>query len=369
MPYLKYDNIRIASLVTAVPAHRQCIHIPEDAAHDRQIKTYVKQIGVQSRHISITEQTCVDTGYAAARKALEMCSLTATDLDGVIFASQTADFNEATSNAFLLHYRLGMREDVLAFDITLGCSSFPFSLSVCAALLQQPNVRRLLLVIGDTCWPSYPNLQALLADNRFLIGEGTSAIVLERTPAPVPEITIALFSDGAGYNRLFNPFAGYRNAWRRNNLSRARTGAGQEVVPGSNMDGLEITTFATTRVVDAIKSYAEKTGKQPGEYDGVILHQANKQIVRTMTKRLGLTDEQVPLSQDRYANTNGASVPLTISDAFHADTREELHLLTSAFGIGLSWGIANIRIRPAIISPILLVEDDRFEEGYLHPIA
>lgn len=367
MPYLKYDNIRIASLVTAVPAHRQCIQIPEEAAHDRQIKTYVKQIGVQSRHISITEQTCVDTGYAAARKALAMCSLTATDLDGVIFASQTPDFNPATTNAHLMHYRLGMREDVLAFDIPLACSSFPYSLSVCAALLQQPDMRRILLVIGDTWWPNYPDPASVLAHNRFLTGEGTSAIVLERADAPVPETTIALFSDGSGYKHLFNPFIGHRNAWRQ--YPRAQTREGVEMFPRPNMDGLEITSFATTRVVSSIKAYAEKTGKQPGEYDAVILHQANKQIVRTMAKRLGLTDEQVPISLDRYANIAGASVPLTISDAFHADTREELHLLTSAFGTGLSWGIASIHIRPAVIHPILLVEDDRFEEGYLHPIG
>ena len=366
MPVLKYDNIRIASLVTAVPAHRQCIHIPEDAEKDRQTKTYVKQIGIQSRHISLTEQTCLDTGFAAARKALEMCSLTAADLDGVVFATQTPDFNAATTNAHLMHYRLGMREDTLAFDIPLGCSSFPYSLSMCAALLQQPEIRRILLIIGDVYWPNYPDPAGVLADNRFLIGEGTSALIVEKTAAPAPEIAIALFSDGAGYKHLYNPFAGHRNLWRQ--YPRAQTSAGVEVFPRSNMDGLEITAFATTRVVDSIKTYAEKTGKRPEEYDAVILHQANKQIVRTMTKRLGLTDEQVPMSLDRYANTNGASVPLTISDAFHADTREELHLLTSAFGIGLSWGIANIRIRPAIISPILLVEDDRFEEGLLRPI-
>ena len=367
MPYLRYNNIRIASLVTAVPAHRQCIQIPEDAANDRQIKTYVKQIGVQSRHISITEQTCVDTGYAAARKALEMCSLAATDLDGIVFATQTPDFNPATSNACLLHYRLGMREDVLAFDIPLGCSSFPASFSVCASMLQQPEMRRILLVIGDTHWPAYINLTSLQESKRFLFGEAASAFIVEKTDAPAPEITVALFSDGAGYKHLYNPFAGCRNAWRQ--YPRARTSADTEAFRDINMDGLEITTFATIRVVDSIKAYAEKTGKQPGEYDGVILHQANKQIVRTMAKRLGLSDEQAPMSLDRYANVNAASVPLTISDAFHADAREEVHLLTCAFGVGLTWGIANIHIRPAVIHPILPVEDDRFEEGYLHPFA
>ncbi|MBR4877462.1 MAG: hypothetical protein IKU14_07110 [Rhodocyclaceae bacterium] len=382
MPYLKYDNIRIASLVTAVPAHRQCIDIPEElAANDRLTKTYVKQIGVQSRHISITEQTCVDIGYAAARKALEMSSLTAADLDGIIFATQSPDFNSGTGNAFLMHYRLGMREDTLAFDIALGCSSFPFSLSTCASLLQQPDMRRILLIIGDTAWPTYPTLDELLADNRFLFGEGTSAIILEKTPAPVEEITVSLFTDGAGYKYLYHPFVGYRNFWRRS--LRAKNSDGVEFAQRSirnnygvdilhagslYMDGLEVTAFSTTRVVNSIKAFAEKTGKRPDEYDALVLHQANKQIVRTITKRLGLTEEQVPMSLDRYANVAGAGLTLTISDTFHDDPRDKLHLLTSAFGIGLSWGIANITIEPAVISPILLVEDDRFEEGYLQAI-
>ena len=364
MPCLQFDNIGFAALACAVPAHVQKADEDPNRPDAAYIRNFIRQIGVRQRHISVTEQTCLDTGYAAACRALEKAGWLAADLDGVLFMSQTPDFNAATGNAHLLQYRLGMRTDTLAFDITLGCSSFPYGLSVCASLLQQENIHKLLMVSGDTMWGLYASRDELCSQGHFLEGEGTTALLLERAAKASP-IRIDLHTDGSGYRFLYNPRAGWRNQWRR--FAHARTCHGVEIDAGRYMDGLEITSFATTTVVDSIRQFLTDNHTTLDTYDGLVLHQANRQILRAMAKRLGIAAERVPLSLDRYGNTNAASVPLTMLDAYANDPRDELHLLCCAFGIGLSWGIVDLNIRPGVMEPIFPLEGGVFEEGLLQP--
>ncbi|MBQ7606404.1 MAG: hypothetical protein IJU76_00225 [Desulfovibrionaceae bacterium] len=366
MPLLEFNNIGFASLTCAVPANTQTIDENPDCPDGAYRKKFVRQMGIRKRHISLTEQTCTDTGFAAAKRALKNAGWSADSLDGLIFMSQTPDFNPATGNAHILHYRLGMRKDSLAFDITLGCSSFPYGLSVCAALMQQPQVKRLCMISGDTNFVSYNSVDAIRHCGHFLFGEGTTALLLEQVRETSP-LRIALYSDGAGYKYLYDPYSGCRNAWRQ--FRPAVTANGVKLGAERPMDGIEITTFSTDTVVESIRRFLEDTSTDVSDYDGIVLHQANKQIVKTIGRRLKVDPKKLPLSLDRYANTSGASASLTIVDAYANDPRECLHLLVCAYGIGLSWGIADIRIRPAVITSIFPVEDEIFEEGLLYPVT
>ena len=363
MTLLHFDNVGIAALAGALPEHIQTINTDPNHPKAAYAEMFVKQTGVRQRHISITEQTATDLGYAALLRALEKAGWEAESLDGLIFLTQTPDFNNATGNAFVLHNHLNMREDVLAFDIAQGCASFPYGFSVCAALLQQTHVRRIAMISGDTMWPSYSSPDALLADPTFLTGEGSTALLLEKKEnSPVD---ISLYTDGSGYYFLYDPWTGCRNARRR---VKGIMPNGEVYNGGSYMDGMEITTFATMRVVDSIKEFLQTQGKSVGDYDGLVLHQANKQIVKTMARRLKVDMSKVPTTMERLGNTNGASVTLTMVDAYAGSRKESLNLLISAFGIGLSWGVVSLTIDPSVIVPMLTCSN-RFEDDFLKPVV
>jgi 3-oxoacyl-[acyl-carrier-protein] synthase-3 len=366
MAFLEFDNISIAALAGAVPAHVQTLE--EAARHNPDyVRFFQRQTGVLQRHISLIEQTSVDLGYAAALKALEKAGWDAHSLDALIFLSQTPDFNAGTGNAFIAHYMLGLREDVPAFDIPLACSSFPYGLSVCSALLQQAAINRVLMLSGDTQWHFYENgVPTATADGAFLFGEATTALLLERRPDSSP-LRIALHTDGSGYKYLFNPLGGARNAWRR--AQKFLLPNGDTYSPFGRfgyMDGLEITSFSTTKVVGSIRDFLDRQKQTLVDYDGLVLHQANMQIVTTIARRLKIDMAKVPVTLDRYGNVSGASTSLTIVDAYAGSQQDKLSLLTCAFGTGLSWGIAAIEIYPARIEPVFPYEG-RFEEGYVRP--
>ncbi|MDR1276783.1 MAG: ketoacyl-ACP synthase III [Candidatus Accumulibacter sp.] len=363
MAYLEFDNVRIAALTCAVPSYVQKIGADKtpDPAY---VRNFQKQTGISQRHISITEQTSTDFAYAAALRAMEKTGWDAESIDAIVFMSQLPDYNPATGNACLMQYRLGLPSGTLAFDITLGCSSFPYGLSVCAAFLQQAHVNRVLMFSGETIWPQYASREELLRQDSFLFGEGSTALLLEKSECT--SLSVSLHTDGSGYKHMLAPFGGARNAWRYQPKVLLPNGAEYSGL-GAYMDGLEITLFATTTVVDSIRAFVSTQKKTLVDYDALVLHQANLQIVSAIAKRLKIDMDKVPVSLDRYGNMGGASVSLTIADAFANAEKNKLSLLTCGFGIGLSWGIAAFEIDSSVIDPIFTY-DGRFEEGFVKPV-
>ena len=79
------------------------------------------------------------------------------------------------------------------------------------------------------------------------------------------------------------------------------------------------------------------------DYDSLILHQANLFMIKHIAQRLGIGMDKVPVSLDRYGNSSGTTIPITICDQF-ARQEGKVNLLMSGFGIGLSWGVASLTI-------------------------
>lgn len=360
MAWLSFDNISIAALAGALPEYAQEINLDPEHPRAAYIKNFVRQTGIKRRHISITEQTATDLGFVAVNAALERAGWKADDLDGLVFLTQTPDFNMATGNSFVMHNHLRMRQDAFVFDIAQGCASFPYGLAVCSGFLQQPGINRVAMVSGDSMWPVYGSREALLNEPAFLTGDGSVAMLLEKKADN--HIDIGLYSDGSGYSALYHPMAGARHAWRE---PRGLLPNGELYEGGSYMDGMEITAFSTMRVVESIKEFLAHFHLDLANFDGLVLHQANMQIVKTMARRLKMSMDKVPVTVDKLANTNGASVSLTMIDAY-AGLSQKLKLLISAFGIGLSWGVVSLIIDPKTIVP-MLTTGFRLEDDFLKP--
>lgn len=366
MGRLHFDTVALRALACAVPSFVQPVNLDPSLEQAAYVRNFVRTIGIRQRHISLFEQTCTDLGYAAVSRALQRAGWEAQSLDALIFCSQMPDFNPGTGNAFILHKHLGLETRALAFDITLGCSSVPYGLSVCASLMQCGDIRRVALVAGDNAWPFATDRESLLRENVFMFGEATAALLLERDSGARP-LDVALYSDGRGYDLLFNPSSGSRNNWRHGSGMRISDGTRIAAPPakGENyMDGAEITAFSTTTVVASIAGFLRSLGRDIGSYDGLVLHQANRQIINTIARRLGADAARTPVSLDRYGNTSGASVLLTIADAWGGRSGPPLELLLCAYGIGLSWGVASLCLDPAVIEPVFTTELV-FDEGYI----
>ena len=193
----------------------------------------------------------------------------------------------------------------------------------------------------------------------MLFGDAASATILSRKTGE--NISGDLKSDGTGFKTIIVPAGAYRNR----NASHERTLWGDGNIRSDYdgyMNGTDVFTFSISEVPRQIKTFMSKSGTSPEDYDALILHQANLLILKQISKKLKIPMEKIPVSLDRYGNTSGASVPLMICDAYGERDSGKMRLLTAGFGVGLSWGVADITIDAEKILPII-VTDDYFTDG------
>jgi 3-oxoacyl-[acyl-carrier-protein] synthase III len=73
-------------------------------------------------------------------------------------------------------------------------------------------------------------------------------------------------------------------------------------------------------------------------------HQANRRIIDSMGRKLGLDPAKVVVTIDHHANTSAASVPLALAEAVGDGRIQRGQLvLMEAMGGGLTWGAGLVR--------------------------
>jgi 3-oxoacyl-[acyl-carrier-protein] synthase-3 len=78
-----------------------------------------------------------------------------------------------------------------------------------------------------------------------------------------------------------------------------------------------------------------------------IFHQSNKFIMQHLMNKIGLPAEKVPIILEKYGNTGGPSIPLTITQAnLKRSKSKPMKLMLLGYGVGLSWASALIYFYP-----------------------
>jgi 3-oxoacyl-[acyl-carrier-protein] synthase III len=349
MSLLSYPHIRIAGLSAAVPETRE---------HNRDYRwipvkereSLIKNIGVETRRVAKKGTTTSDLCVAAAEKLLEELRWDRSEIELLVFVSQSRDYLVPTT-ACIVQDRLKLPHSCLALDIGLGCSGYVYGLSVVAGMMQAGTIRRALLMVGDisTLTTSYRDKSTYP-----LFGDVGTVTALEFDPS-APAMHFNLQTDGAGHKALMIRDGGARNVMSRKSFDIKKAGEGiYRSRLHLELDGIEVFNFTLREVVPNIKKLLVSTGLTLADTDYTIFHQANRLINETLRKMLKLEVEKVPYSIREYGNTSGASLPLTMIAAI----REPLvagkkRLLLSAFGVGLSWGSAIVETDRICIPEII----------------
>ena len=109
----------------------------------------------------------------------------------------------------------------------------------------------------------------------------------------------------------------------------------------THMDGQEVYKFAVTTVPDSIKEVVEEAGLSIGDIDYFALHQANIRIIRSVAKRLNVSEDKFPTSLEHCGNISAASVPILLDEMNGKGLlKPGMKIVLSGFGGGLTWGSA-----------------------------
>ncbi len=349
MVFSSFEDVKIAAIAASVPGNViDIVAKLDDPEEDPKfIKHFIKSTGIKAKRKSGYDQTAADFSYSAAKQIMDAGYYTPEEIGVFINITQTPDYR-TPATALALQKRLGLSKDCIVFDINLGCSGFVYGASLAASILKTSTATKAIVTVGDTLARGRKHVKLKRSSNTgLLFGDASAAILLEKNADH--GFCSALMSDGNGFKALSSPYNGWRHP------------EGPESIPG---DDIAVFNFTIDEVPAILKAYMEKTNTTIDDYDDLVLHQANMMILKNIAKRVGCPIEKVPVCLDRFGNTSGCSVPLAIVDKYgEMKDDREVSLLTSSFGIGLSWGVIGFKINVNDILP-LSEGKDIFDDGY-----
>lgn len=349
MSLQKIENVRIAAISAAVPAHTvQTSGHPAFSGEEEALK-YMENVGVRQRHINQSSLCCSDFCMAAAEKCLSSAGWEKETVDLMVFVSQYPDY-VLPATACVLHGKMGMPVNCTAFDISLGCSGWAYGMAVVAGLVQSGAFKRALLMVGD----ALPNGER--DKGKPLFGDAGTATLLEYDQAAAP-IYIETCTQGADYEAIIRRGGASRHPFDARSLEVIEDRFGERhTILDEEMDGPAVFIFGITQVPRAVKRMLQTTGNTVDSTDYVIFHQANLMMTEQIRKKCKIPAEKCPISIDEFGNNSSASIPLTIVTRLRdqAESRE-LKILACGFGVGLSWGTVSTTLQRPVVPELILL--------------
>lgn len=360
MAFFHLNNISLTGVAAAVPKQLIMVDSFREEFGAEAVEKFKSMTGITQFHKTKKEQTASDLGFSAADRLLREKGVSRDSVGLLLFVTQSPDYiRPATS--YILHKRLGLPKECATFDVNLGCSGFVYAVQIAGAMMESSDIQTALIIVAETSskilWPKDKSVAMLFGDC------GTAALLQKGGEQPIRG---GLWSKGENCFSIVVPGGSFRDPDASREPFMGSDG-NEHMLHDLIMNGTDIMQFSITEVPRAIKAFAEHFDADIAQYDHYVLHQANTFILKQLMRKFKLPQEKVPFSLDRYGNTSGTSIPLTICDLFRENnSSEKLHLFSSGFGTGLSFGVMDFWLAPQDVLSIEETEDF-YAEGCLSP--
>lgn len=341
---LTFQGKRISGLLAIVPRHEQSFvedmklfNFPE--ARSRKLM----EVMGYDKHRLVEDGVCVsDLAVAGLQHLFDKGVLGRDDFDALILVTQTPDYHmPPTSN--VIQGRLQLKEDLFCMDINQGCAGFLVGLMQAFLLLEQPAIRKVVLVNADVISRktspkdrnSYP-----------LIGDAASITVVERDGS-AGAVHANIKMDGTRREALMIPAGGMR-------LPHSEQTAMLEDVGDNNlraqdhlrMDGSAVFNFVQVEIPPMIQGLLEQAGSSADAVDWFLFHQPNRFMLQKLAEKIGIPNDKVPMNVvEKYGNSSGVTIPMAIVENLKDELpARSFQVCLAGFGVGLTWGSMLMRL-------------------------
>lgn len=284
-----------------------------------------QRTGISERRIAAKNEFTSDLAVKAAKVALSHAGVCASQIDLIVLATATPD-KTFPATATRVQAELGITRGA-AFDIQAVCTGFIYALNVADNFIRVGQASNALVIGAET-------ISRILdwKDRRtsVLFGDGAGAVILRSIPDS--EFGGILSSQ-------------IRSDGRHQNLLHVDGGPSSTMTVGHlRMEGKEVFRHAVTNMSNILRDILEENQLQPEHLDWLIPHQANRRILESTAKKIGLPLTKVVVTLDRHANTSAASIPLALTEAVSDGRVKSGDLLAfEAMGGGFTWGASLVR--------------------------
>lgn len=316
-----------------------------------------ERTGIQERRYGERhKETTTTMGTRAAEIAIKNAGISKEDIDFIIFATLSPDYYFPGCGV-LLQRELGITSSACgALDVRNQCSGFIYGLSIGDQFVKTGMYKN-VLVVGSEMHSMGLDFSTTGRNVTVIFGDGAGAVVLQASDIKDSGIlTTKLHSDGTHAEMLAFTSPGCHGGYHDKDLDKY--GFPDDEYGGlfvtqkmmddhlmyPNMDGQFVFKLAVQKFPEVINEALESVGLSKTDLDIFIPHQANLRISHFVQRILGLKDEQVWNNIQKYGNTTAASIPIALSEAWHAGKIQKGDLVClAAFGSGFTWGSALIR--------------------------
>lgn len=335
MANIVIKNVSIKGISACVPQHVESnLDIP--VFNEGEAERVIAQTGIRQKHTVFDgSMLASDLCVAACEKLLAELGWEKESVDALCFVSLSADYLEPPT-ACILQDRLGLSESTMTLDMNQGCSGWVNGLCTLSSLVMTGNVKRALLLNGDT--------SSLLnspydKEARPLFGDAGVATAIE-FDGSAPDIKFNFGTRGKDFAAILRKYGGLRYPITEESLQFKEIA--EHIIrrdKDCTMDGMGVFAFGMSTAPKSVRMLTEEYEIDLESIDYFLMHQANHYMNEKIRKKLKMPVEKSPYSLDEYGNTSSASIPLTIVTRCREDfQKKNLRNLATAFGVGLAWG-------------------------------
>ena len=310
------SGLQIAGISTTVEnniiTQNQLIKRQKNYLEKQKFKNSSDIIGVKKNFFTSTKTTTVDLCVDSTKRLIKNLKWKNKDIDLLIFVTQTPDFLMPSCSS-IAHDKLNLKKNCVSFDINLGCSGYVYGLWNMYKIMQNSTYKKGLLLVGDT---------------------GTSTAIVKKFNK---KSYFILGSDGRGSGDLIIDNSGFK---------------AKKFKPEFKMNGKNVFHFAINNVPTMINMLLKKSYSKIKDISYFIYHQANKYMIESISRELGIKKEQVLFSISDYGNTSSASIPLTLcKNRYKISFSKKTCII--GFGAGFSYAAAVINLKNSKILNIV----------------
>jgi 3-oxoacyl-[acyl-carrier-protein] synthase III len=288
-----------------------------------------KKTGIQTRHIAAAGECASDLGVVAAQKIFN--DFDKKRVDYLIFCSESPDYL-LPPTACLIQDRLGLRNDVGALDINLGCSGFVYGLGLSKALIATRQATNVLLITAET-YSKYihPNDKSV----RAIFGDGAAATLISATCEKDFLGQFIYGTDGSGFKNLIIPSGVTR---KNQDFSFFEEQNDTRTPDNIYMNGPEIFNFTIKTVPSAVKQILIKSNLLIEEIDLFVFHQANAYMLNHLRNKISIPSDRFYINLSKCGNTVSATIPIALRMAIEeGKVHKGQKIMLVGFGVGYSW--------------------------------
>ncbi|MEZ4981597.1 MAG: beta-ketoacyl-ACP synthase III [Saprospiraceae bacterium] len=312
--------------------------LPDYVLTNKELETMVdtndqwitERTGIKERRIlKDPEKATSDLGVGAVKGLLEKTNTSPDEIDLLICATVTADFN-FPDTANIICDKVGINH-AYGFDVNAACSGFLFALNTASKFIET-GFHKKVIVVGAEKMSSI--IDYTDRSTCIIFGDGAGAVLLEANEEGNGIQDAILRGDGAGREFLFQKAGGSLNP------ATAETVLAKEHVVYQN--GRPVFKAAVQGMADVVKKVMARNNLDNESLEWLVPHQANIRIIESVANMTDFPMEKVMVNIQKYGNTTAATLPLCLWD-YESQLKKGDDIILTAFGGGFTWGAVYLK--------------------------